>query len=97
MLSSGNGEPQVCADNLLKTPRFSVPYERIKGIDGDLVDSVAATAGEDIAADAEWLLETYEPRVQVNGIEVDPNDGAGDFGIVADISINQTDEEDDDE
>ena len=34
MLGSGNGEPQTCAENLLKTPRFSVPYERIKGIDG---------------------------------------------------------------
>lgn len=53
MLGSGNGEPQTCAENLLKTPRFSVPYERIKGIDGSLIDSPAATAGDDMIADAE--------------------------------------------
>ena len=95
MLSKGNGEPQVCADNLLRTPRFSVPFERIKGIDGDLIDSPSATAGDERVADAEWLLDTYEPRVQVNGVEVDQSDGAGNFGLVADISINTPNEEDD--
>lgn len=95
MLSSGNSAPQVCADNLLKTPRFSVPYERIKGIDGDLIDTPAATAGTDMVADAEWLLNTYEPRVQVNSIEANEEDGVGNFGIVADLSINQQEEEDD--
>ena len=95
MLGSGNGEPQTCAENLLKTPRFSVPYERIKGIDGSLIDSPAATAGDDMIADAEWLLETYEPRVQVNSIEANETDGVGDFGIVADLSIIILDEEED--
>ena len=94
MLSKGNGEPQVCADNLLRTPRFSVPFERIKGIDGDLIDSPSAAAGDELVADAEWLLDTYEPRVQVNSVEVDQSDGSGNFGLVADISIN-TNEEDD--
>ena len=50
MMASGNGAPQQCADNLLKTPRFSVPYERIKGIDGGLVDTPAASAGAGMAA-----------------------------------------------
>lgn len=95
MLGSGNGEPQTCAENLLKTSRFSVPYERIKGIDGSLIDSPAATTGDDMIADAEWLLETYEPRVQVNSIEANETDGVGDFGIVADLSINILDEEED--
>lgn len=88
MLASGNGAPQQCADNLLRTPRFSVPYERIKGINGALVDTPAASASAEMAADAEWLLEIYEPRVRVNSIEVTNPEGVGDFGIVADLSIN---------
>lgn len=88
MLASGNGTPQQCTDNLLRTPRFSVPYERIKGINGALVDTPAASAGAEMAADAEWLLETYEPRVRVNNIEATKPEGVGDFGIVADLSIN---------
>jgi phage baseplate assembly protein W len=95
MLKSGNGEPQQCADNLLRTPRFSVPYERLKGIDGDLIDSPASTSPAEMAADAEWLLETYEPRAKINSIEAGDPDGVGDFGITADISVNYNDEEDD--
>ena len=33
MKASGNGTPQTCVQNLLKTTRGEVPYERIKGID----------------------------------------------------------------
>ncbi|MGP1348521.1 MAG: hypothetical protein ACTTK0_02615 [Stomatobaculum sp.] len=93
MMASGNGTPQQCADNLLKTARFSVPYERIKGIDGGLVDTPAASAGAGLAADAEWLLETYEPRVEVNNIEVTNTDEPDDFGLVADLSINTEEDE----
>lgn len=93
MLASGNGTPQQCADNLLRTTRFSVPYERIKGINGALVDTPAASAGAEMAADAEWLLETYEPRVRVNNIEATKPEGVGDFGIVADLSINFEEDE----
>ena len=95
MKAKGNGTPEQCVQNLILITRGEVPYERIKGIDGDLIDSPAATAGDDMVADAEWLLNTYEPRVQVNSIEANENDGVGDFGIVADISINQQEEEDD--
>lgn len=93
MMASGNGTPQQCADNLLKTARFSVPYERIKGIDGGLVDAPAASAGAGLAADAEWLLETYEPRVEVNNIEVTNTEEPDDFGLVADLTINTEEDE----
>ena len=93
MLASGNAAPQQCADNLLRTSRFSVPYERIKGINGSLVDSPSTSAGAEMAADAEWLLETYEPRVEVNSIKATEPEGVGDFGIVADLSINTEEDE----
>ena len=47
-----------------------------------------------MAADAEWLLEIYEPRVEINSIEAGDPEGIGDFGIVADLSVNFNDEED---
>ena len=87
MLGKGTGEAQICADNLLRTGRFSVPYERIKGIKGVIVDSPANFAKEEIVADAEWVLETYEPRVRVNDIEVTGSEDVSDFHIIADISI----------
>ena len=38
MKASGNGAPEICVQNLLKTIRGDVPYERIKGIDRTLID-----------------------------------------------------------
>lgn len=93
MLGSGNGTPQQCADNLLRTPRFSVPYERIKGINGAMVDKPSGTAGEEIAADAEWMLETYEPRISINGIKISKQIEGSDFTMDADISINIREDE----
>ena len=87
MLASGNGRPEVCALNLLRTTRGEVPYERIKGRAGALVDSPAGAAGTDaVIADAEWVLRTYEPRVQSDSIDIDATLSAiGDFGISANI------------
>ena len=46
-----------------------------------------------MAADAEWLLETYEPRVEVNSISVTETDEPDDFGLVADLTINTEEDE----
>ena len=51
MKASGNGTPQTCVQNLLKTTRGEVPYERIKGIDRTLIDKPSETAATDLAAD----------------------------------------------
>lgn len=91
MLATGNGDPRVCVDNLLKTARYDVPYERIKGINTDYIDSPVAAESGDLVADAEWLIETYEPRVSVNKIDLEP-DGSGGFSLIADISINELEE-----
>lgn len=86
MRSVGNGDPAVCADNLLKLTRGEVPYERVKGIDPRLVDRPIVEAGPEILQNAEWLIETYEPRVMVNTINVAPSDAKnGGFIVSADI------------
>lgn len=78
MKANGNGNPETCASNLLRIVRGEVPFDRVRGRDGSLVDQPNATA--DAAADAEWLLNTYEPRVTVEGAESVPeNASTGDF------------------
>lgn len=85
MTGYGNGNPEVCANNLLKTVRFEVPFERIKGIDGSLIDKPNAEAR--VGADATWLIETYEPRVKINSVSVKASNGA-DREVTADITVN---------
>ena len=55
MKASGNAAPETCVQNLLKTIRGEVPYERIKGIDRTLIDKPSGTAANDLAADVEAL------------------------------------------
>ena len=87
MKAAGNGRPAVCADNLLKITRGEVPYERIKGLNPRLIDRPFGIAEAEIQQDAEWLLETYEPRVEVNSINIDATDPvSGGFNVTANIN-----------
>ena len=87
MRASGNSAPDVCANNLLRTIRSEVPFERIKGIDPRLIDRPMSEAESDIRKDAEWVISTYEPRVTVNAINIEQDAGtdAG-FFVTADIT-----------
>lgn len=70
MKSKGNGTPQQCIANLLLITRGEVPYDRVKGIDATLVDRPSTQSGPMLVADARWLIETYEPRVDVQSAQV---------------------------
>lgn len=86
MKASGNGAPEICVQNLLKTIRGEVPYERIKGIDRTLIDKPSETAATDLAADVEFIVETYEPRVQLSDSDLKALTAqAGDFELRASI------------
>ena len=77
MKASGNRAPEICVQNLLKTIRGEVPYERIKP---------SETAATDLAADVEFLVETYEPRVQLSDSDLKALTAqAGDFELRASI------------
>lgn len=71
MKAYGNGTPETCVQNLLKTIRGEVPYERIKGIDRTLIDKPSETAGPELAADVEYVVQTYEPRVKLGSVELE--------------------------
>ncbi len=70
MLGSGNGKPMQCVANLLRITRGECVYDRIKGMDPELIDMNSDIAMPLMAAEAKWLIKTYEPRVDVNSIDM---------------------------
>lgn len=86
MRASGNGDVSVCANNLLRLFRGEVPYERVKGLNPRLIDRPLNEAEMDAQQDADWLLETYEPRAVVEGVSVERSDDVnGGFVVLAKI------------
>lgn len=95
MLSNNNSSPAVCVNNLIQIARGEVPYDRVKGISTESLDVPVSQAPDELIEDAEWMLETYEPRAKIQNIEVVPNDAPhGHFDLKVTINTN---EEDDDE
>lgn len=86
MLSKGNSDAAVCANNLLKISRGEVPYERLKGVSFSQLDGPITTAGQNLVDDAEWMLSIYEPRAK-SEVKLIPDDAQnGQFTIQATIS-----------
>lgn len=46
-------------------------YDRVKGIDPSLLDQPEEIAAPLFEADAKWLIQTYEPRVKVDEVNMD--------------------------
>lgn len=92
MKAHGNGRPETCASNLLRIVRGEIPFDRVRGRDGALVDQPNAT--DEAIADAEWVLQTYEPRVDVESIEANPEAAiSGEFFTLAKIKRKEDEEE----
>ncbi len=90
MRAHGNGLPETCAANLLRIVRGEVPYDRVRGRDGTLVDQ--PNVSNEAITDAEWVLETYEPRVKADSIEADPETAlTGDFDLNVKIERKEND------
>ena len=70
MKSSGNGTPKQCVENLLSIIRGENPMERVKGINARLFDKPRGEAEMSLKEDAAWLIRTYEPRANVEDIEI---------------------------
>lgn len=82
MRSSGNGNPRVCVENLLKCVRGEVPYERVKGISPRIIDAPYPEARQLFTQDASLLIEIYEPRATLDYIDLLPADASqGGFTI----------------
>ena len=86
MVASGNGDVRRCVQNLLRMFRGECPYERVKGLDPRMIDKPLSEVEPDIRQDAEWLINTYEPRATTNDITVSADDAPG-GGFVVDADI----------
>ena len=90
MRATGNGAPKVCVNNLLQLFRGEVPYERVKGIDPRIVDKPVTAADARLRQDADWLIDTYEPRAEIKSITVSQADTVnGGFSVTADIDVKE--------
>lgn len=72
MLAKGNDEITTCITNLMAMRRGECAYERVKGIDQDIIDEVVDEAEIDLVEDAEFLIEQYEERVSLDDLEIEP-------------------------
>jgi phage baseplate assembly protein W len=92
MKSEGNSNVQVCIDNLLKTIKGEVPYARDKGIEGGIVDMPLDEAEVELAASADECIDTYEPRVDIEDIDVNVLTENG--NLTYDVDVSPMDEDD---
>jgi phage baseplate assembly protein W len=52
-----------------------------------MIDKPAETVAPEVMQEAEWLIETYEPRVTVNDILIRQEDGTdGGYAVTADVT-----------
>ena len=91
MLKSGNSNPDVCINNLLAMREMEVPLDRMRGMRSDMIDH--AVDIEDIESDMLETISVYEPRSNVDNIEVSGGYD-GDIEINLEISSNYDDDDD---
>ena len=84
MKAHGNGNPETCAANLLRIVRGEIAYDRVRGRDPRLIDNPSSMV--DAVADAEWLLENYEPRVEADLDLVGVTEPSVDLALLANIT-----------
>ena len=88
MKASGNGEPMQCVANLLRITRGECPYDRIKGIDPTLIDQPTEIVAPLMQAEAKWLIETYEPRVNADDVDISAiTSQNGSFALTVDAAV----------
>lgn len=85
MKAAGNGDVGVCARNLLAIVRGEVPFDRLRGLDARIVDRPERDGTDEVVQDAEWVLKTYEPRMDLDGMTITRDDG-GDFHLTERIT-----------
>lgn len=94
MLGSKNGDPRLCAENLLKIRRGEVAYDRIRGIDTAIIDTSPEGGVLSLRQDVDFMLPLYEPRVEVSDVELNQDAiESGEFAVTAVIKPKEIDNE----
>lgn len=87
MLSKGNSNPAICANNLARISRGEVVYDRIQGIMFADILRTGLDGQRELAEDTAWMIGTYEPRVAVRGVNVETTDAAlGNVSVRVDLA-----------
>lgn len=85
MLSSGNSDIALCVSNLLRTYQGEVPYRRKKGVSHETLDLPADEVEQQMIEDAELCLNEFEPRIDIDDIELDTVNKNGDYVYTVDL------------
>lgn len=96
MLSKGNGNAEVTSQNLVRTVRGEVPYDRIRGIDISYTDRPTSEVRTDVVNDVFETLEDYEPRVDIKNIDLEQS-GNGSFNIILEVDKVEEQEDEDEQ
>lgn len=98
MRKEGNGEPLVCAQNLINTTISEIPFSRSKGLEPGLIDKPAA-AIEALDEAVTELIEEFEPRLMPESIDatIDPQSGEMEITVNASITESMEVESEDEE
>lgn len=84
MRMKGNGNPEVCAVNLMNLTISEVPFDRLRGRDPSMLDR---PLGERQALrNARMILDVYEPRIENKVASGWERDADGNFSITLDLS-----------
>lgn len=82
MLAQGNSDVRLCALNIIRTMKGTVPFAREKGIDPRWIDS-PMTEQNMMFPDIQQTLKRYEQRINPEDIQfADIAAVHGDFGVV---------------
>ena len=76
----------LATNNSHKVSEFRAAFEQM-GVEVELLTVKDTGFRGEIIEDAEWMLDTYEPRAEIDSIEVTPTDAPnGHFAITAKIN-----------
>lgn len=68
MKKTGNGNAEVCARNLLRLEQGDVALDGLRGLPRNLVDRSVAVSVPELKNSVRFLIESYEPRVEIDSI-----------------------------
>ena len=91
MRRADNSNVSFCVTNLLQTFKTEVPYAREKGINHETLSLPEDEIEQQLNEDAEEVVDEYEPRVDIDDIEMESYSDEG--GYKYHVSILPADEE----
>lgn len=97
MLAEGNGTPEACSWCLLNTLRGEVPFRRDMGIDPEIFDRPFEDARADLDEAARDALAAYEPRIDVQAVEIEATEDEAASGAPYSVFVVGTSEDSYDE